>query len=261
MKRQNRFKKIKVKWPSFLDSFKEYVLKRSVPILAIFIFLAVLALTMKAFLQGSDYFRIRAVEAGPGRSSGELLKTYKGKNIFAVDIKGLSRSLEASYPDAKDISVVRVLPDKLLIRLKFRQPVAIINDAKGYSVDEEAFVLSNIDARYLGKLPVISGVDIRNQERKGVSARSKNLKAALALLREMKESKFFSEYSVVAIDAADIKDLSFSLKNGLEVKIGYENFKERLKLLKNTIRDPRLAVDRVEYIDVRFENAVIGPKE
>ena len=77
----------------------------------------------------------------------------------------------------------------------------------------------------------------------------------------MKESKFFSEYSVVAIDAADIKDLSFSLKNGLEVKIGYENFKERLKLLKNTIRDPRLAVDRVEYIDVRFENAVIGPKE
>ena len=81
------------------------------------------------------------------------------------------------------------------------------------------------------------------------------------LLKEMRRSRLLSEYGIATIDASDIKNLSFYLKNGIEVKIGYENFADRLMMLTKTLRDSRLVTDRVQYIDVRFENAVVGPKE
>lgn len=62
------------------------------------------------------------------------------------------------------------------------------------------------------------------------------------------------------IDASDINELSFYLDDDLEIRIGYENFKERLNNLKVTLRDSRLLKDRVKYIDVRYEDVTIGPK-
>ena len=44
------------------------------------------------------------------------------------------------------------------------------------------------------------------------------------------------------------------------MRIGCEDFKDRLETLRRTLKDPRLALDRVEYIDLRFGDAVIGPK-
>jgi hypothetical protein len=44
------------------------------------------------------------------------------------------------------------------------------------------------------------------------------------------------------------------------VIMGYEDFRERLRTLKDILRDPRLAIDRVNYIDVRFKDVAISPK-
>ena len=42
--------------------------------------------------------------------------------------------------------------------------------------------------------------------------------------------------------------------------IGYENLKERLEALHDTLRDPRLVLDSISYIDVRFKDIAISPK-
>jgi hypothetical protein len=76
------------------------------------------------------------------------------------------------------------------------------------------------------------------------------------------EEKYYRlVFQVVWENENSIKELSFYFASGLEVKIGCENLKARIRLLENTLRDPRLMADRIRYIDVRFENAVIGPKE
>ena len=260
MKRQNRSKKNRVRWPPFLAPIVEFIAERAVPIVTVLIFLAVLALAVNAFLYRSDYFRVRTVEvkdaiaAGDYRAgiSGELLKAYKGKNIFSVEIKRAALILEASYADAKRVSVTRVLPDKLLVRLNFRRPVAVLKNAREYPVDEDGVILSNVDGRKLSGLPVITGV--------GHFA-SRQIAAAISVLKAVRESKLLTKYGIVSLDARDIKELSFYFASGLEVKIGCENLQPRIRLLENTLRDPRLMADRIRYIDVRFENAVIGPKE
>jgi hypothetical protein len=58
-----------------------------------------------------------------------------------------------------------------------------------------------------------------------------------------------------------MRSMSFSLgAGGPMVIIGYENLKERLDALHDTLRDPRLVLDSISYIDVRFKDIAISPR-
>lgn len=269
MKRQKKIKNIKIKWPPLTENFKDYLVKRLSVLIGALMLFAVIALTMNAILHKSAYFRVKAVEIKDAlidktlviSLSGDLLKSYKGKNIFDIDIKELSGSLGAVYPEARRLAVKRVLPDKIVINLNLKRPIAIIGNANPHPVDDEGYLLPNIDARYLKDLPTVTGVSIGGEEKRTRRSESRNLRVAIELIKAIKEAKFLSGYGVATVDASNIKDLSFYLRNGLEVKIGCENLKERLGVLRATLRDPRLVLEKIKYIDVRFENVIIGPSE
>ncbi|MFA4981221.1 MAG: cell division protein FtsQ/DivIB [Candidatus Omnitrophota bacterium] len=266
MKRQKKTRKMK--FPSFLKGAKDAVFERSVLILVLIVFLVTVVFLGKAFLYRSDYFRLKSVEAKSPffdlktahAISSQILELYHGRNIFRINLKGIADSLQDAYPDAKEVVARIALPDRIAVTMKFRKPVAVVRDGKLYPVDEEGFVLPSMDIGSLKDLPVIDGVDIRYDERRGKKNTSGNLKLALELLRNIREVRPLTEYGLAGIDAKDGKNLSFLLKSGTKVIVGSENFKERLWLLEKTLKDPRLVLDRIEYIDVRFNDAVVGPK-
>lgn len=259
MRRQKRFKNVKVKWPT----------GRLLIASAVLAALIMSYMAANAFIHRSAYFKLKAVEARDAfmdknssmSITNDILQSYKGQNIFKIDLKQVLRYVQAAHPDAKRLSLKRVLPDKLAINFNFRKPVALVTNSRNYPIDEECFVLPNVDARYLKELPLISGINIGSAGRRGGRIDSRNLRIAVELLKEMRRSRLLSECGIATIDAGDIKTLSFYLKNGIEVKIGCENFADRLTMLTKTLRDSRLLIDRIQYIDVRFGNAVVGPKE
>jgi len=264
--KQKKFKKIRM--PFFAEDARQFIAKRFANVAVFAVFLLAAFFLGKAFFHRSDYFRIRSVETksasldqGAASSiNGRILSMYGGRNIFAIDLRYISRSLEEAYPDASQVAVRIALPDKIAISLKFRRPAALVRADRLYAVDDEAFVLPSVSAESLKGLPVIEGASIKYDEKRGKKSSSKNLMVALELLKCMKAAKFLAGYGADTIDASDAANLSFFLRNGTEVKIGCENFKERLKLLDHTLRDPRLVLDRVKYIDLRFKDAVVGPK-
>jgi len=266
MAKQKRVKKIK--FDSAMKDLKEVFVQKILNVVVLIIFIAVLFILGRAFIYRSDYFRLRAVETKEAfldhksilMINNKILESYKGRNVFNLDLKYIAGSLWRSYPDAKDIVVKISLPDKLTINMKFRKPVAMVKGEKLYPIDEEGFVLPSVNPAMLTDLPVIDGVSIRYDERRGKKSSSVNLKLALLLLRDIKESRFGMEYSVGSVNAQDFKNLTFYLKGGAEVRIGSEDFRNRLETLRRTLREPRLLLDRVEYIDLRFGDAVIGPK-
>ncbi len=267
MGRQKGFKKIKL--PAAIEGLKEAIIKKAASIVVLFIFLIVLFLLGRAYLYRSDYFRLRAVETKDAfldhksilMINSQLLNLYKGRNIFTINLNYIASGLWRTYPDAKDITVSIALPDKLVVSMKLRRPVALIKGTKLYPIDEEGFVLPSVDPSSLSGLPVIGGVSIGYGERRGQTrSASRNLRLALELLRVVKESRFAMEHIVTGVNAQDARNLLLFLKDGPEVRIGCEEFKERLETLRRTLKDPRLALDRVEYIDLRFGDAVIGPK-
>jgi len=265
MGKQRRFKKIR--WPAVAKDFKEDFIKKSVNVFVFTFFILITVLLVKAFVHGSNYFRLSNVDirgfSEPGPTSPlieELLKAHRNKNIFDVDLKAISRNLAARYPDAKDIVLKRYLPDRLVVSFDFRLPVALIGGAKGQPIDGEGVILVNADSKALENLPVIYGVDSRYNSRLSRRLESRNAKAALGLLREIKRWRFLAPYGALRIDAYSIDELSFYLNDGIEVKIGFENLRERLSLLRNTLKDSRLVKERIKYIDVRFGDVSIGLK-
>jgi cell division septal protein FtsQ len=266
MRRQRKNKKIK--FPSIVKDAKELLLKRLAHLTVIAIFLIALLVSIKAFLYRSDYFRLRVVEVRDSfldqktasAISNQLLGLYHGKNVFKIDLKYVARFLQDTYADAKEITAKIVMPDKLSVTMKFRKPVAIVRSGRSYPIDEDGVVLPSVDRALLNNLPVIEGVDIRYDTRRQRQGPSANLRLALELLREIKGSKFISEYGIDAINAEDARNLSFHLANGPEIRIGSDSFGQRLDVLEKTLKDPRLILDRINYIDLRFEDVVIGPK-
>jgi cell division septal protein FtsQ len=266
VKKQKRVKK--VKFPAFLAEMKESAVRKVLNAAVIGLFLAMAFFLAKAFIQRSDYFGLEFVDI-KGMSDGpsavsigtELARSYKGRNIFGIDIRSIGRQLQTRYPDAKNVFVMRTLPDRLTVLFDFRKPVAILADGRSYPVDAEGFIVLNADEKSLEGLTVISGVGVRYDERSSRKVESKNLKSALELLAAIRNARFMAKYPVTRIEAGDAKAMAFYLEDGLEVRIGNENFKERLGMLHRTLRDPRLVRERIKYLDLRFgEDAVIGPK-
>ncbi|MBI5123821.1 MAG: hypothetical protein HZA72_00190 [Candidatus Omnitrophica bacterium] len=262
MARQKKFKKIQIP-----KGAKEFMLKKALGIIILIIFAAFVLVLAKAFLERSDYFRLKSVEAkGAAETSlvsmrSELLSRYKDRNIFKIDIKSIASGLEPRYPDAKDIVVKRVLPDKLLVDLKFRRPCALLSNGTMFPVDREGVVLVNMDPSRPKGLPVIKGVDHKLAGRAHKRCASAGLLAALDLLDEIRRARFLEKYNVRVIDAGDIRSLSFYLgENGPAVIIGNENYRERLIVLRETLRNPTLLLDSINYIDLRFKDVVISPK-
>lgn len=265
MKRQKKSRKMEM--PKALEGFMDYIAKRMAPIAVAVISIGLAWVLVTAFLERSDYFRLRsveskgAVEASLAAVKNDILRQYRDRNIFKIDIKAVARYLEPKYPDAKDITVKRVLPDKLLIDLKFRRPVALLGNGQVYPIDRDGVILVNINSMKLKGFPIIKGIDPRLAGKPHKKNESKGLLVALSLLDEIKKMRFLDKYNVRIVDASDIKSLSFYLgEGGPSVIIGHEDFRNRLIVLKDTLSDPRLALEKINYIDVRFKDVAISPK-
>ncbi|MBU0880994.1 MAG: cell division protein FtsQ/DivIB [Candidatus Omnitrophica bacterium] len=245
---------------------KDFIVSKATTVVVVFVFLIFAAILFKAFLHESGYFKLRAVDVkasfldarAASSISNRILNTYRSRNIFSVNLKHIAQYIQNSYGDVRDVAVRMSLPDKLIVSLKLRRPVALVKSGKYYPVDEDGVVLpvgSRVNA--LDDLPIINGLDIRT-----VNARhtNRNLKLALKLLEEIRLTRSLSSLGVTAINVYDPRNMSFNLKNGVEIRVGEEKFRERLDLLSKALRDPRLAMDNITYIDVRFKDIIVGPK-
>lgn len=253
---------------SFWKDMNAAILKISLNAAVIAIFIAISFLLAKAYLYRSDYFRLRKVEIKDTlldqRSlisiRSRIFSAYKEKSVFGLDLKAIAQNLQSSYPDAKDISVMLALPDKMVISLKLRKPVLLVKSDKLYPVDEEGVILPIADASSLKWVPSVDGVQVAQEARKAKAITSRNLKAAIELLRSIKGIRAITDYGIESVDVRDLSNISFYLKNGIEIRMGSENFKDRLIVLAKTLRDPRMVMDRIKYIDLRFGDAIIGPR-
>jgi cell division septal protein FtsQ len=258
----------KMRLPPFMKTVKEAAFGRFAGFFIAAVLLVGIVFSVMVFINGSDYFRLKYVEAKSlffdqktaQMVAGQILNAYRARNIFGINLSSIAATLKEAYPDAREVVARIALPDKIVVTLKFRKPIALVRDGLLYPIDEEGFVLPSMDVGSLKDLPVVEGVDIRAGERKGGQNRSRNMALSIELLKEMRTSRALTRYGVSVIDARDLKNMSFNIRSGTKVIIGNENFSQRLELLDDTLKNPRLALDRIDYIDVRFEDAVIGPK-
>lgn len=202
----------------------------------------------------SDYLSIKQIKvsgtvnvsrediiAGSGLKCGDKLYKVKKKNITEILKKN---------PWIGQIKIERKLSGIILIRIKEREPVALVNDGNIRQIDRNGIVLPFI-AGSISSLPVITGLTIiKNGTDNYYQVVEDDLKRLLVVLNEVERSekellsgisqidltnknlirvKLQSLPTVIEMDTANISD-RFAYLEALENMLCRDNAPERINL-------------------------------
>ncbi|MEJ5237663.1 MAG: FtsQ-type POTRA domain-containing protein [Limisphaera sp.] len=192
-------------------------------------------------------FTLHRVEVSTdGVLSVEQLRRWAGVrpgvNLLALDLAQVKRSLEM-VPYVASVSVERVLPDTLRLRVTERRPVARIQvplpvspggvDFVTYHVDGEGVVLPPLDPRLMSEgagmdsaLPLLRGLNYHDLQ-PGRRVEHASVQAALGWLRAFAQSPMagLAEVRELALGAGVLEVLT---GEGSRITFGLEDFERQL---------------------------------
>ena len=235
--------------------------------------IAMLGMGMRSFLHASECFNVTEIEVVDQELDveGYIFATIEDNpNIFDIDLEMIAEDIEYRYSDIQKAIVKRELPNKLVVEVLFRRPVAQIVVGEGdqdyqgnnfFTVNKEGFILADLGRRQKRNLPVIYGCNLTLSEiEPGQSYTRSNLKYALDFLKFLDESGFSQEYKVTRIDVAEPRSMMFYIRDNLEVKIGDRKWKEKLENLAGILENMDIDYRQEYYVDLRFKDFVFGKK-
>lgn len=245
-------------------------------ILLILIGIAVLGslgMGMKAFLLASEYFNVTEIEVidqEPNVLEYSLARIKDNPNIFKIDLGMIADNIEYEHSDIQKAIVKRVLPNKLVVEVLRKRPVAQIaigltrqnSYAENFfTVNKDGYILSELGRRPRRNLPVIYGCNLASEEIElGHSYAYSNLKYALDFLNWLDQSGFSQEYEITKIDVTEPRSMMFYIKDKLEVRIGDRKWKEKIENLAGILMNMDIDYRQEYYVDLRFKDFVFGKK-
>lgn len=226
------------------------------------------------YVTTSHYFKIRdvRVEGIADQRYIDLMKEeIAGNNIFCVDSGKLSERIKKRFPTLTRVTVARVLPSELLIVAHERIPVAVVRRDAYYLFDTQGVAISSFPLSEAVDFPVIVGLENKlSAVRVGVSYKSGILREALHLARVLRLQRFAIDaslpqavsFKITKIDCLDPSNFSFYLGDTLQVKVGHQDFENKVALLPSILKSLSQEILSVQYIDLRpHEPAVALKKE
>ena len=189
------------------------------------------------FLISRPYFQIKEISVrGLKRIDGERYSGSGGikpaQNLLSVNTDVVIRRVCANQW-VKNVYVGRELPNKLVLEVKERTPLALVKqDNDFYLMDVEGFVFKKLGKSDGIDFPVITGINEKGE------TKSPLLLNTLNLLKTVSNSNKYSYLGAISeVHVDDIFGLSLISNTGLYLKLGTGNFENKLKQLKIILAD------------------------
>ncbi|UCB56587.1 MAG: cell division protein FtsQ/DivIB [Candidatus Omnitrophota bacterium] len=226
--------------------------------------LAAVSFGLRSVLRESPYLKINEIlvvdQNGKTLSDGQeffRLEARDELSLFSFDMQGALRDIRNSYPQLADISIRKQFPNRLLIAVEVREPVAAVRGQKDfYLVDEQGFVLPFKSIHR--DLPKIIGVYPQKLELY-TEIDSFKLERALKLLKELKEVQIYPEYNISQIDVRGYADIILRLEDKIEIKMPQADFSKKVALLSGVLAELKTTETVAKYIDMRFADPIVKP--
>ena len=181
-----------------------------------------------------------------------------GKNIFDVDLRKVSETLENQFT-ADDFTIYKRLPNSIRISVNEKTPVALLNVKELIGVDKNGVPLPHIGAELAANLPILTGIStVASLSDSTVSER---LKAGLELLEKIKDNAPSTYKRISEINVSNMNTLGISLiDNGLEVIIGEKDWIRKIPVLDKVINEITMNRKAVKAVDIRFGEKIVVVK-
>jgi len=183
-----------------------------------------------------------------------------GKSIVRVPLNARRAALE-SLPWVAQVSVERVLPNRIRVELTERTPVAFLRTANELALVDAGGAILDRPLEGDFHFPVVTGLD----ESMTLSDRAARMQLFVEFLKEIDLARPGASDQVSDADLSDAQDLRASIAGlpGLEqqqpiaVHFGDSDFVNKYRLLVDNIGPWRLSAGRVESVDLRFSRQVV----
>ena len=171
------------------------------------------------------------------RAAGDWI----GKRYFATDLSEIKESLERR-PWVESAAVRRVWPDRLVIDIREKKPLAYWTDGRLVSRTGELFAPSNPEVA--GRLPRLAGPDERVRD-------------VINMARTMSDKLVARGLGFSGLALEHRGAWTLQLANGIEVVLGRDQVEQRFERFI-TVYENRLAArsDEVSRVDARYTNGV-----
>jgi cell division protein FtsQ len=229
------------------------------------------------FVYENSTFAIQKVEVQTdGVIAPEQLRKWtgikSGANLIALDLAAVKRNLEM-IPTVASVSIERILPRTLRIRVTERKPVAQVNvpragGANGIAVsvfqlDADGFVMLPLDprdrvislAQITRQLPVITGVNIY-QLQAGHRVDSPQVQSALRLIAAFAHSPMTGLVDLRRIDVLSPNAIVVTTEQGSEITFGLENLEQQLSRWRQVYDLGQRNNKTIASLDLAVENNV-----
>jgi hypothetical protein len=167
------------------------------------------------------------------------------QNLLALDLAQVKRDLEL-VPFVQAVSIERILPHTLRLRVSEREPIAQISgpgpgtaggvERTVYHLDPDGYVMPPLDPRQRAtpasqpadQLPVISGIN-PNEMQAGRRIEAPQVQAALQLVVAFEHSPMAGQADLRQIDVSAPEVLVVTTGQGSEVTFGLNDLEQQLR--------------------------------
>ena len=169
------------------------------------------------------------------------LADWVGKSYFATDLEDIKASLE-QRPWVASAAVKRVWPDRLVVNIREKKPLAHWNDGRLVSRTGKLFSPSN--PQVAGALPLLSGPDERVRD-------------VITMARALSDQLVARGIGFGGLNLEQRGAWTLRLGNGIDVVLGRDQVEQRFERFM-TVYQAQLAsrADEVSRVDARYTNGV-----
>jgi cell division protein FtsQ len=176
-----------------------------------------------------------------------------GTNLFRLDRAAVIARLEA-LPLVRRADMVRRFPNRVTLAVEERRPFTLAHAGHLHWIDEQGVNLGLETRAVVPKAPVISGLGPADL---GAGPPSPRLAIGISLLRVLLRSETALLQQISEIDVSRADGPVLYTVDGVEVRLGAEDWEARLGRLQGVLAQVRAAGEPVSAIDLRFRDQVV----
>jgi cell division septal protein FtsQ len=178
-----------------------------------------------------------------------------GAKVFRLSLAAQRKRVEA-IAWVRSAALTRVFPNRLVVHVVERIPVAFVNVGGHVSlVDSEGTLLDKPESAFFD-FPVITGLD----PNASIDERRARIALYQDFMRQLGEEISHSGWTFSEADLADGDDLKALLVQGhetLQVHFGHENFLQHFHTFLALLPELRKSNAPVDSVDLRYRNQVV----
>ena len=197
---------------------------------------------------------VRGASRVPAQRILEVSGIVRGTNLWRVDPDRVRARLEA-LPEIRRADVVRELPDRVSIVIEERRPFTLVHAARLHWLDEEGRLLGEESHAVATEVPVISGLS-EDELATMRTTPGPRARAAIALIRALLRTGSTLAAEISEIDMSRPEGPVLYTVDGVEVRLGSEEWEERLARLEGVLAQVTTTHD-VQGVDLRFRDQVV----